>query len=84
MPSTVNKSDVSRGLTSQLLARAMVVQVGHDAALSTGNVRHPAAAQALRYRLTVDRCRQVGRIARPSQAMPWFVDWRVLSLWRSS
>jgi hypothetical protein len=32
-------------LTSHPLARAMAVPVGRDAAPSSGNVRHPAAAK---------------------------------------
>jgi hypothetical protein len=35
------------GLTSPLLARARAVPTGRDAAPSSGNVRHPAAALVL-------------------------------------
>jgi hypothetical protein len=39
------EEESSPGLTSHPLARAIAVPTGRDAAPSSGNVRHPAAAQ---------------------------------------
>jgi hypothetical protein len=68
MPSTVNKSDVSPGLTSHLLARAMAALVERDAAPSSGNVRHPATAhESRRIHWRLMGCRQVSKPAKPSR-----------------